>query len=226
MYDTNRYFDEMNILRADKVRRINTAEKFMDAIYDFLLVQLADILHGTFLFDSGKHAEDYEQGLVNIYLSMAGRYDKKNVLDRKMILKAENFARYVETATERAVDSAVVSSEAFAESRRFGTPVKKSDVPDNVLNMLSIDRANLISLNETNWIYNYLNHMELRKIQETHTWCSMKDERVRDSHLLADGQTVPIDQPFLINKYEMMFPMDDSFGAPLSEILGCRCVEI
>lgn len=220
------YFDEMSILKSDKIRRSETANRFMDAIFDFFAMQFADILAGTFLFDTGKKSEDYEQRLTEIYLSMASIYDKENSLDRRIILKAENFSQYIEDATERAIDSAAITSVAFAASRQFGTPIRTADIPDNVINILSKDRATLISLNETNWIYNYLNHMELRKIQVTHTWNSMKDEKVRDGHILADGQTIPIDQPFLVNGYEMMFPMDDSYGAPLSEILGCRCVEI
>ena len=226
MYSTIQYFDEMNILKADKIRRINTANKFIDAIFDFLALQLADILAGTFLFDDGKKSDDYKQRLTEIYLTMASMYDKENSIDRNIVVKAEKFSGYIEDATERAVDAAIVISAVFAESRQFGIPIKKSEIPNSVLNMFSKERASLISLNETNWIYNYLNHMELRKTQSTHTWESMKDEKVRDSHIMADGQTVPIDKPFLINGYKMMFPMDDSYGAPLSEILGCRCIEI
>ena len=92
--------------------------------------------------------------------------------------------------------------------------------------MFTDERANEIALNETNWIYNYLNHKQLAEIQATHTWESMRDERVRNSHIKADGQTVPINEPFIVGGYKMMFPLDDSMGAPISEIIGCRCVEL
>ena len=39
----------------------------------------------------------------------------------------------------------------------------------------------------------------------------------------ADGQIVDINEPFNINGFQMDFPMDDSYDAPLTEILGCRC---
>ena len=81
--------------------------------------------------------------------------------------------------------------------------------------------------NETNWIYNWINHQNLvDKKQNTHTWVSMRDERVRVSHWEADWQTVPINEPFTINGYKMMFPLDDSMGAPIDEIINCRCVEL
>ena len=72
-----------------------------------------------------------------------------------------------------------------------------------------------------------INHQNLvDKKQNTHTWVSMRDERVRVSHWEADGQTVPINEPFIINGYKMMFPLDDSMGAPIDEIINCRCVEL
>lgn len=33
-------------------------------------------------------------------------------------------------------------------------------------------------------------------------------------------------EPFIINGYKMMFPLDDSMGAPIDEIINCRCVEL
>ena len=105
--------------------------------------------------------------------------------------------------------------------------MKEEDVPKSVKRMFSEVRATEIALNETNWIYNWINHQNLvDKKQTTHTWVSMRDERVRVSHWEADSQTVPINEPFIINGYKMMFPLDDSMGAPIDEIINCRCVEL
>ena len=49
------------------------------------------------------------------------------------------------------------------------------------------------------------------------------DGKERPSHNKADGQIVDINEPFNINGFQMDFPMDDSYDAPLTEILGCRC---
>lgn len=54
-------------------------------------------------------------------------------------------------------------------------------------------------------------------------WDSQGDSFVRDSHLLADGQVVPTNEPFLVGAARLMAPGDGSLGAPLSEIAGCRC---
>lgn len=49
MYDPVQYFDEMNILKDDKLRRINTAKEFINALVDFFTAQFMNLLSGIFL---------------------------------------------------------------------------------------------------------------------------------------------------------------------------------
>ena len=53
----------------------------------------------------------------------------------------------------------------------------------------------------------------------------MEDRYVRDTHESTNRQKKPIDKPFEVNGYLMMYPMDTDFGAPIEEIIGCRCTE-
>jgi predicted HTH domain antitoxin len=57
----------------------------------------------------------------------------------------------------------------------------------------------------------------------TKTWVTMGDNRVRDWHVKADGQTVPINEPFVSGGQLLMYPGDMSLGASLENILNCRC---
>ncbi|MDE7399179.1 MAG: hypothetical protein K2N06_06590 [Oscillospiraceae bacterium] len=56
------------------------------------------------------------------------------------------------------------------------------------------------------------------------TWKTFGDSRVRPSHKAVDGQRMPLDMPFTVGGYEMMFPNDSSLGAPAGEVVNCRCV--
>lgn len=56
------------------------------------------------------------------------------------------------------------------------------------------------------------------------TWRAHKDELTRPTHAAANGQTVPINEPFIVGGYALMFPGDTSRGAPPQEIVNCRCV--
>jgi SPP1 gp7 family putative phage head morphogenesis protein len=52
-------------------------------------------------------------------------------------------------------------------------------------------------------------------------WLATQDDRTRDAHLDADGEIVPIDEPFTKTGEALMFPGDPS-GSP-GNIINCRC---
>lgn len=55
-------------------------------------------------------------------------------------------------------------------------------------------------------------------------WVSFIDKKTRDSHKVANGQIVPLDEPFSVGNSLMMFPQDSSLGASAKEIVNCRCI--
>lgn len=60
----------------------------------------------------------------------------------------------------------------------------------------------------------------------TKVWITVGDRRVRKSHQLANGQTVPVNQPFILPGGLLMFPADSSLGVNFSEIVNCRCTAL
>lgn len=52
-------------------------------------------------------------------------------------------------------------------------------------------------------------------------WIATKDGRTRHEHGMADGQTVNIDEPFIVGGEKMMFPADPSASG--WNIYNCRC---
>lgn len=61
-------------------------------------------------------------------------------------------------------------------------------------------------------------------------WLTSRDSRVRHphgsspwDHRSADGQTVPIDQPFIVSGEQLMYPGDGSMGASIGSLINCRC---
>lgn len=65
--------------------------------------------------------------------------------------------------------------------------------------------------------------LHLSGVNMTKTWLSTDDERTRDSHVDADGQTVAYDQPFSVGDAELMFPGDPD--GPPEEVVNCRCTQ-
>lgn len=54
-------------------------------------------------------------------------------------------------------------------------------------------------------------------------WVCVKDFRTRWDHGMADGQVVSYDEAFTVGGYKMMYPGDESHGAPGHELYNCRC---
>jgi HK97 family phage portal protein len=54
-------------------------------------------------------------------------------------------------------------------------------------------------------------------------WLSQRDDRVRDWHIVADGQAVASDGLFHVGPDLMEFPTDTSHGASIENVIRCRC---
>ena len=91
----------------------------------------------------------------------------------------------------------------------------------------SRDRAAFIAENESSFIWDDADFQTaVDNGLKRKRWSAILDKRTRDTHIKANGQTVPIDQPFVVGNSLLMFPHDGSLGADPSELLNCRCSAI
>jgi hypothetical protein len=60
-------------------------------------------------------------------------------------------------------------------------------------------------------------------LQSMKDWNSVLDGKTRPAHAMADGQSVPINEPFIVDGERLMFPKDSSLGASAKNIINCRC---
>lgn len=54
-------------------------------------------------------------------------------------------------------------------------------------------------------------------------WKTVLDGRERQAHRLANGQTVPVYDPFVVDRQLLSRPGDISLGATAKNIVNCRC---
>lgn len=57
-----------------------------------------------------------------------------------------------------------------------------------------------------------------------HMWLSTDDRRTRPTHDAADGQRVPLGQPFIVGGFALARPGDPT--GPAHEIIQCRCTSL
>jgi len=55
-------------------------------------------------------------------------------------------------------------------------------------------------------------------------WVTRHDAKVRETHIAVEGDTVPLDQPFIVGGYPLMYPGER--GAPPALVINCRCVMV
>jgi HK97 family phage portal protein len=86
-------------------------------------------------------------------------------------------------------------------------------------------RAEMISSTEVVGTSNYGANQGAKStgINLMKQWLTQRDDRVREMHQFAEGQTVPIDDPFVVGGEKLMWPGDTEHGASLENVVNCRC---
>jgi len=120
----------------------------------------------------------------------------------------------------------------FIDRKQQNEELSRDDIADELKKEIgdnqSVERAALItvfvahtainwsSLNESK-IFNQEVREELKK-----EWISMRDDKVRDDHAEADGQTVGLDDFFLVGGEQLEYPGDPN--GSIENIINCRCI--
>lgn len=89
--------------------------------------------------------------------------------------------------------------------------------------------AATVAVTETQHAAELTKFIEARALTEANVvdaeklWKATLDERTRIAHIFADGQQVPLDDPFIVGAEELLHPGDESLGASLWNVINCRC---
>jgi uncharacterized protein with gpF-like domain len=91
-------------------------------------------------------------------------------------------------------------------------------------------RAETIANTETAAAFNFARDKAMRNAGVTHKkWLHSQSPLIKEprpTHIEADGQVQPYDEPFDIGGVQFMHPGDDSLGAGPEDIINCHCVAI
>ena len=88
----------------------------------------------------------------------------------------------------------------------------------------SQDRVMYNAENEANTVLNYKDFTDATKNHKTKTWITENDLRVRPTHVPLEGETIPINDLFVVGEALMRFPKDIEYAADYpEEIVNCRC---
>lgn len=110
------------------------------------------------------------------------------------------------------------------------TNAQLADRVRSAFNGISKERADSIANTEVGAAYGFARHESMQGLGiDEKEWLSSGLDTVRDTHRSADGQRVPVDQPFLVptkdgGEDEMMYPGDSNGSA--GNVINCKCVSV
>ena len=110
------------------------------------------------------------------------------------------------------------------------TNAQLADRVRGAFNGISKERADSIANTEVGAAYGFARHESMQGLGiDEKEWLSSGLDTVRDTHRSADGQRVPVDQPFLVptkdgSEDEMMYPGDSNGSA--GNVINCKCVSV
>ena len=141
-----------------------------------------------------------------------------------------NAAAYVMTASNRIVgaSSSIWSQVQFAAEQAIsvGVEIPKLRAEVEQITGYARVRAQAIARTETIGAYNAGDIEGARALGEygpvEKSWLATFGPRTRDSHAEANGQTVLMEESFIVGGVAMDRPLDPS--GPANEVVNCRCV--
>lgn len=203
-------FDELNILstKTSKNRSIPYEQYFgemgLDDVETERRIALAREFEAIFigLFLLIENAKDIpwqslEQSLYEDYLDTAKKY-----------LGMKNTSEYIDDMARNVAYNVLNATKNHLDDEWY----------------TSYDRAVYDAENESNSVAEYgvfTNAVKSGKTQKT--WVTMRDKRVRHTHIDTDGITIGIHDLFTVGNSQMLFPRDSTYDAESKEIINCRC---
>lgn len=194
-----------------------------------------DVLHrGNFETISAYLAECYENGWIGTLYDLQGQgVPLLFRIDQKQVINA------VETnskLSKRLYESLGLDIKSLKKSvrnelsRGISQALSYNDIARNLKNVANISFNNAVRIARTEGhritqeaTYNCQVEAKKRGCKILKRWDSTLDKRTRRSHQELDGQTVDVEEPFVINGRTAMYP--SGFGVA-SEDINCRCVSL
>lgn len=104
-------------------------------------------------------------------------------------------------------------TQQLADSSKFG--LKRARMIARTETVTAANQAAILNAQDTG--------IPMQKV-----WLSVRDKRTRRTHIIADNQTVALEDPFKVGTTEMMQPgvrkTPEGLEVPAREVIRCRCV--
>lgn len=192
----DKYFDEMDLTDRQKKERKSLAEDIEEAMMLFLYAA-AEVLTRM-----PKRIDGLTEAVLtaNLVMWLTEAYTKYDMPEE---FSSQYAARISQELVRATIDH------AFDDDGYY----------------ISADRARLVGEEESNTAFNNKDYLKaIAKGKSKKQWLTMRDKRVRPTHVELEGVTIPINDYFQVGAAKMLFPRDVmNAGEFPEEIVNCRC---
>lgn len=233
----SRLGSELMKARAETLAKIDAAD-FSSVKARFIQAPppiAAKALAADFLFDLSKWAEGVQVALRGVardaldtagaqIFSEVGRADPFKFPPEAVLEHVQQRRNYISNATDGIFEE--IKGEIEAGLVAGDTQAQLSARVKAAFNGIDSTRAQRIALTETSAAYGAGRAEGMKQAGvEWKQWLTSGNANVRPFHLEADGQTVPLDEPFVVEGEQLMHPGDSAGGSP-GNVINCHCVSI
>lgn len=218
-YIPEKWFGDVPKPPKDKKKRINLAEDMAEILMLYFTILLEQEMqkqqYEDYLANRIKAVAENEIGVSSEYIDEWSKHKAKTINERTLRNIIENI---VEDFEEDDETEEPAEEEEYIEIEELDIKVPKKKY------WTSPERAMLIGIDLSTSLSNYINYVDaIDQGKTTKTWDSVNDNKVRDTHEEAHGQTVGIFDLFTVGESVMLFPGDSENGAEDKELINCRC---
>lgn len=206
--------------RLPLIIRKPTLRNIMDGAYEDKTLGLAmRAVYITIISDSANKILD------QIEKSFIKSVRPELLMDQEVFKFANRYsiamAGYVDKTTARKIKRMILSG--LKERLHY------SEIAKNIKNRIFKDlsmgyRSKLIARTEAHGMIENGRQLGAKesKVIKSKTWSAAMAD-ARDTHKEANGQTVLLNEAYIVGGYKLMYPGDTSLGAGMEEIIFCRC---
>ena len=135
-------------------------------------------------------------------------YFNRELRDRRFDAAVARAIRDGEPLPQRTIDNAITNMQARAQRYR-GEVIARTE------------SINALRAGQFESIQQALETEGVGQAEAVKVWDSSGDARTREEHAAADGQSVPVSQPFVVGGEALMYPGDPAGSA--ANTIQCRC---
>ena len=236
------YIDrQMAVIESRFSKRLYSAlSKQYNAVADFIEIGSLDVDHilsqtSVMFFDVYK---TYYKIIYNLFgdIIFNAMKDEKSFMSYEQKSLKDNYYKFMESWAKTEMGMKI--TRLFTSTKRKIAAKIESMLEEGYSNKLIAQeirgiskalnktRAATIARTETHTVAmkSTSQAMATTRLKYTKEWVAANDSRTRNAHALADGQTVPKDDWYIVGGEKMFYPGDPA--ASPENTINCRCVEI